>query len=54
MTDTTTTPEEVEAVTEHALGKVVHIAPNELKVGENIREYANLNKTFLDSIANTV
>jgi ParB family transcriptional regulator, chromosome partitioning protein len=51
MTDTTTTPNEAEAVTEQALGELEHLDPNDLQVGDNIREYANLNKPFLDSIA---
>ena len=51
MTDTTTTPNEAEAVTEQALGELAHLDPNDLQVGDNIREYANLNKPFLDSIA---
>ena len=50
MTDTTTTPNEAEAVTEQALGELEHLDPNDLQVGDNIREYANLNKPFLDSI----
>jgi hypothetical protein len=28
-----------------------HLDPNSLHVGDNVREYANLNKPFLDSIA---
>ena len=52
MTDTTTTPDAAdEAVSEHALGELEHIDPTSLQVGENIREYANLDKAFLDSIA---
>ena len=51
MTETTTTPNEAEAVTEQALGELEHLDPNDLQVGDNIREYANLNKPFLDSIA---
>jgi ParB family transcriptional regulator, chromosome partitioning protein len=51
MTDTTTTHEEAEAVAEHALGELAHIDPNSLEVGENVREYANVDKPFLDSIA---
>src|SRR6476619_5398040 len=51
MTDTTTTSNEAEAVTEQALGELEHLDPNDLQVGDNIREYANLNKPFLDSIA---
>jgi len=50
MTDTTTTPNEAEAVTEQALGELEHLDPNDLQI-DNIREYANLNKPFLDSIA---
>jgi ParB family chromosome partitioning protein len=50
MTDTSTTPDEAVA-TEHALGEFVHIDPNALAVGDNVREYANLDKPFLDSIA---
>jgi ParB family transcriptional regulator, chromosome partitioning protein len=53
MTDTTTTTthEEAESVTERALGELSHIDPNSLEVGENVREYASLDKPFLDSIA---
>ncbi len=52
MTDTTTTPDAAdEAVSEHALGELEHIDPTSLQVGDNIREYANLDKAFLDSIA---
>jgi ParB family chromosome partitioning protein len=52
MTDTTTTThEEAETVTEHAHGELSHIDPNSLEVGENVREYANVDKPFLDSIA---
>ena len=51
MTDTTTTHEEAEAVAVHALGELSHIDPNSLEVGENVREYANVDKPFLDSIA---
>jgi ParB family chromosome partitioning protein len=51
MTDTTTTHEEAEAVAAHALGELAHLDPNSLDVGENVREYANVDKPFLDSIA---
>jgi ParB family transcriptional regulator, chromosome partitioning protein len=50
MTDTTTTTADG-AVTEHAIGELEHIDPNSLEVGDNVREYANLDKPFLDSIA---
>ena len=40
MTDTTTTPNEAEAVTEQALGELEHLDPNDLQVGDNVREYA--------------
>ena len=33
MTDTTTTPNEAEAVTEQALGELEHLDPNDLQVG---------------------
>ena len=54
MTDTATTspePHAAEEITEHALGELSHIDPNSLEVGDNVREFANLNKPFLDSIA---
>ncbi len=51
MTDTTTPDAAAEAVSEHALGELEHIDPTSLQVGDNIREYANLDKAFLDSIA---
>jgi ParB family transcriptional regulator, chromosome partitioning protein len=51
MTDTTTTPGADEAVTEHTLGALEHINPNGLQLEDNVREYANLDKPFLDSIA---
>ena len=51
MTDTTTPDAADEAVSEHALGELEHIDPTSLQVGDNIREYANLDKAFLDSIA---
>ena len=49
MTDTNT--DVAEAITEQTLGELVHLDPNSLHVGDNVREYANLNKPFLDSIA---
>ena len=32
-------------------GTIEHLDPHSLEVGDNVREYANLNKPFLDSIA---
>jgi hypothetical protein len=32
-------------------GTIEHLDPHNLEVGDNVREYANLNKSFLDSIA---
>ena len=32
-------------------GTIQHLDPHNLEVGDNVREYANLNKPFLDSIA---
>ena len=32
-------------------GTIEHLDPHNLEVGDNVREYANLNKPFLDSIA---
>jgi ParB family chromosome partitioning protein len=32
-------------------GTLEHLDPNSLRLGDNVREYANLNKPFLDSIA---
>jgi ParB family chromosome partitioning protein len=49
MTDTTT--DVAEATTGHTLGELQHLDPNSLHVGDNVREFANLNKPFLDSIA---
>src|SRR5262245_15413901 len=56
MTDTTTSAEseyrtDPQEGTQAALGAVEHLDPNDLAVGDNVREYANLNKPFLDSIA---
>ena len=55
MTDTTSsssTPDAAdEAVSEHALGELEHIDPTSLQIGDNVREYANLDNAFIDSIA---
>src|SRR6478735_7706393 len=32
-------------------GTIEHLDPHSLEVGDNVREYANLNRPFLDSIA---
>ena len=32
-------------------GTIEHVDPHNLQVGDNVREYANLNKPFLDRIA---
>jgi ParB family chromosome partitioning protein len=32
-------------------GTIEHLDPHSLEVGDNVREYANLNKPFLDRIA---
>ena len=56
MTDTTAAAEseydtEAQEETQTALGTVEHLDPNDLTLADNVREYANLNKPFLDSIA---
>jgi ParB family chromosome partitioning protein len=49
MTDTTTP--EAEAITEHTRGELSHIDPNSLEGGDNVREYANVDKPFRDTVA---
>ena len=35
---------------EHAEGVLLHLDPHTVEVGDNVREYPNLTKPFLDSI----
>lgn len=49
MTDTTIDTVET-TEDEHTPGALAHLDPNILDVGDNIREYPNLTKPFLDSI----
>ncbi|WP_018604284.1 ParB N-terminal domain-containing protein [Mycobacterium sp. 155] len=50
MTDTIST-EGIDTTAAPVAGELAHIDPNQLDIGENVREYANLSKPFLDSIA---
>ena len=34
-------------------GTIEHLDPHSLEIGDNVRENANLNKPFLDSIADS-
>jgi ParB family chromosome partitioning protein len=45
MTDTT-----IDTASERTFGELAHLDPNTLDIGDNVREYANLTKPFLDSI----